>query len=666
MALLRRKRKAKPKAKAKKKKPARSAAGCAPARKPAATKAKRSAKSKGSTKASKAAKARKATQSRAAARGASAGGGVDVTAAAKRKAAMARDRDQRCVTPKPSKKVKKPARKPAPKPVAPAPQAPPAAAVPASPPAAPAQPAPQAPAPPAPVVPETPTAPPAPVVPETPPVAPADPAPTAPETPTVPETPPATPEPPETPATPEPEPATPEPEPATPEPEPEPPKTPAPAGRRFGRREAQRLLWRASCGPRPGEVDRLVEMGLDAAVEHLLNPGDESLTGPAPTVGGKALKPYDVWGHDHLYYLDAMVRGNHGLRWRMMLVWHDWFACSAYKAPVHLMMRQLLRFYLQGLGRFDDLARDTTSDPAMLEFLDGIRSVKGSPNENYAREFFELFTLGANRGAYTEQDIREAARALTGFNADWNGSTLVNFRFDTARHDSGVKTIFGQSGHFGWQDVVRLAVEHPEHASWFVHRLWGAFVGEPMDTATRERLEVLYVDSGREIVPVLREILKHPRFYDGPAMVVPPAVYNAGLLRAVGRGVDTDAWAWLGDMCGQLLLHPPNVSGWKESGWLGSAAFDGRWAMATYVLRTSALDPAAPYDTTETGEAAVVKALAHLADPVLTPETRAALVTFADDLCPPTLPSWQRSRMRAMRQNALRMLIATSSDLVCA
>ena len=173
----------------------------------------------------------------------------------------------------------------------------------------------------------------------------------------------------------------------------------------------------------------------------------------------------------------------------------------------------------------------------MLVFLDGIYNDKCEPNENYAREMMELFSLGADRGAYTETDVREMARALTGWTAEWTESSgLQNFRFDATRHDDGNKTVFGQTGNWDWEDAVRLCVTHPLHASFFVSKLWSYFVPDPARRSdARVAAGALHrapaTASGRSS----RRSSQHPDFLDGPELVTPPVVYNAGLLRAIGR-----------------------------------------------------------------------------------------------------------------------------------
>src|SRR5438874_5464358 len=181
---------------------------------------------------------------------------------------------------------------------------------------------------------------------------------------------------------------------------------------KFQAAEAERLLWRAGFGPRKGEAEALAALGLDAAVHALTYPGREHLVGKAPhDEKGRPLAPYDAWGHDHVWWLDRMVRTSRPLVERMALVWHDWFATSNDGVgSQRLMLAQNQLFREHGLGSFQDLLVDVTRDPAMLLWLDGTDNSRDSPNENYGREMMELFTLGAGRG-YGEEDVRQNDRA---------------------------------------------------------------------------------------------------------------------------------------------------------------------------------------------------------------------------------------------------------------
>ena len=215
--------------------------------------------------------------------------------------------------------------------------------------------------------------------------------------------------------------------------------------------QAERLLWRAGFGPRRGEAEKLAKLGLQRAVTSLVSPGGERFVGPAPHDSkGRPLAPADAWGHDHCWWLDRMVRTSRPLVERMTLVWHDWFATSnsgVGSQKLMLTQNRLLRSH--ALGSFERLLLDVTRDPAMLLWLNGTSNSKDAPNENYAREMMELFTLGADRGAYTERDVREQARSLTGFRNDWKqGLGDYNFHFDPRQHDTGMKVVFRKSGRY--------------------------------------------------------------------------------------------------------------------------------------------------------------------------------------------------------------------------
>ena len=218
-------------------------------------------------------------------------------------------------------------------------------------------------------------------------------------------------------------------------------------------------------------------------------------------------------------------------------------------------------------------------------------------------------------------------------------------------------------GRFDWRDAVELCVKHPRHPSFFVSKLWGYFIPTTPPAATRRGLERLYVRSGYSARPVVRAILKHPHFYDGPRMVKPPAVYTAGLLRAIGRGIDTTSWAWLSSGTGQRLFMPPNVAGWDDERWLDTATFRGRWWVANYATQ--------PYSLTDKQAAALPAEPSALVDaaikfwgsPTLRPATKAALLTFANRSMGDANAKWKQTSYRFLTVNALRQLIAVSPDL---
>jgi uncharacterized protein (DUF1800 family) len=432
----------------------------------------------------------------------------------------------------------------------------------------------------------------------------------------------------------------------------------------FGPEQAERLLWRAGFGPRQGEAEALAKLGLAGAVRSLTRPGRERFLGPAPRDDkGRALAPTDAWGHDHLWWLDRMVRTSRPLVERMTLVWHDWFATSLDGVGSQkLMLNQNKLLRRLSLGSFDSLLQELTKDPAMLLWLSGTENTKWSPNENFARELMELFTLGAGRG-YSERDVREQARALTGFRNDWRrGAGSINFRFEAERHDGGQKQVFGKAGNFGWQDAVRLCIEHKQHPSFFVDKLWSYFVPTAPDAGTRRSLEALY-RKDFEIAPVVEAILLHPALHTGPRMVKPPVVYTAGLLRALGRGVDTQSWAWLSSQSGQRLFMPPNVSGWDDERWLDTATFRGRWEVANYASRPYSLSDKDAAALPAEPQALVDGAVTFWGSPTLRPETRAALLAFATKSMADADSRWKKTSYRFLTANALRQLVAVSPDL---
>jgi uncharacterized protein (DUF1800 family) len=350
-----------------------------------------------------------------------------------------------------------------------------------------------------------------------------------------------------------------------------------------------------------------------------------------------------------------MVRSNRPLVERMALVWHDWFATSTVGVKSQqLMLNQNALFRVGGLGSFRDMLINVTKDPATLVWLSGFKNTKRSPNENYARELMELFTLGANRG-YTETDVREQARALTGWRAKRSKALgFYDFAYDSRQHDDGTKTIFGKAGNFGWEDACRLCLEHPKHASFFVGKLWSYFIPTPPGPKARAGLEALY-RADYQIRPVVEAILMHPDLYNGPRMVKPPAVYTAGLLRAIGRGVDTSLWWRLSGLSGQRLFYPPNVAGWDDSRWLDTSTWRGRWFIAMTALE--------PYrsisSSTANPKRLVDQAHAFFGGPPLTPETKKVLLAFARAGLP---QARSHGNAPAIVEGCLRQLIALSPD----
>ncbi len=410
-------------------------------------------------------------------------------------------------------------------------------------------------------------------------------------------------------------------------------------------------MWRAGFGAREGEAAQLSTLGLTAAVQSLTRPAVEQLIGPAPVdEHGRPIDPIDVYGHDHLWFLDRMVRTTAPLVEHMTLIWHSWFATSNQGvASQQLMLNQNQLFRTNALGSFSDLLMGVTEDPAMLVWLNGNQNVKSHPNENYGREMMELFTLGADRGAYTETDVRENARALTGWRGSVSKGVITPFTYDPTQHDNLPKTIFGHTGNYAWQDSCNLCLQHPLHPSYFVNKLWGYFVPTQLDSTTSAALQAVY--SGRQILPAVEAILMHPEFYDGPSMVKTPVVLNAGLLRMRGRGIDTSIWWSLDQSAAQQLFYPPDVGGWDYTRWLDTATFRARWFIAALIQGSST-----PTDSPSDPAKLVQRSIQFWGDPSVSTQTQTLLAAFAK-------AQLKRQNPPGIVETAMRRLVASSPDL---
>jgi uncharacterized protein (DUF1800 family) len=299
----------------------------------------------------------------------------------------------------------------------------------------------------------------------------------------------------------------------------------------------------------------------------------------------------------------------------------------------------------------------------MLLFLSGVYSTKDAPNENYGRELMELFTLGEGRG-YTERDVRQQARALTGWTADYKDPIgFYKFRFEPSYHDKGTKTIFGRRGKFDWKDACRLCLENRAHGSFFVRKLWSYFIPTQIPATTERELIKLYRKQGYAIRPVVEAILRHPHLYTGPTMMNPPVVYTAGLMRALGRRITTSEWFIYALGTGQLLFYPPNVAGWKDDRWLDTATFRGRWNLTAFALHPGTLDPEKKAGTLPTDPGKVVSAaLKSAGSPPLQKATLDLLLEFARRALEDAEDEYEQAVHPVLVYNAVRQLALVCPD----
>ncbi len=247
---------------------------------------------------------------------------------------------------------------------------------------------------------------------------------------------------------------------------------------------------------------------------------------------------------------------------RMTLFWHNHFVSTQPKVRVaQLMYRQNVLLRENALGNFGTLLHATARDPAMVIYLDSARNRKGSPNENFAREVMELFTLG--EGHYTEQDVKEAARAFTGWGLDRETGRFV---FRRALHDDGSKTVLGSTGRFDGDAVLDLLLARPETAERIVARLWREFVSPDPDPREVARIARRFRESRYDIRAALALLLASDAFYapeNRGALVKSPIDLVVGTLRQFGVSpADTLPFAVAAAGMGQNLFAPPNVKGW--------------------------------------------------------------------------------------------------------
>jgi uncharacterized protein (DUF1800 family) len=289
-------------------------------------------------------------------------------------------------------------------------------------------------------------------------------------------------------------------------------------------------------------------------------------------------------------WLYRMIFTPHPLRERMTLFWHDHFATSNAKVNnLALMWRQNTLLRRHALGSFPELLKAMDSDPAMLLWLDCASNRKAHPNENYAREVMELFTLG--RGKYTEQDIQEAARAFTG-----SFVRSDRFRFEAEQHDEGDKTVLGRTGRFRADDVADILLEQPACAEFLAGKLFRLFVSET-DEPSPELLAPLaesFRAAGYDVSVPVRMILSSRLFYD-PAMrrrrVKSPVELAVGTVRALeitAPTVSADALAEACERMGQALFAPPSVAGWDGgAAWINTTSSLARTNLALAILSDS-------------------------------------------------------------------------------
>ncbi len=396
---------------------------------------------------------------------------------------------------------------------------------------------------------------------------------------------------------------------------------------RFGYAEARHLLNRAGFGGTGEQIQALAAMGCADAVDYLVDYERVDASGLAgPGLDPSVMRPLTRAERQELrtarrrndektqakframrnqaqaadrvqlaelqrWWLDRMIRTPRPLAEKLTLLWHDHFA-THYRGceDAYLLYRQNRLFREHAAGNFAELVRGVVRDPAMLVFLNNDRNVKRKPNENLARELMELFTLG--EGHYTERDIKEGARALTGYTRHDN-----DFRFDKAQHDEATKQVFGQRGNFDGDDLADLCLAQRACSEFVAFKVYGWFVADladPEDADETQRRVITALGaalrrSRYELKPMLTVLLRSEHFYDAAVRggkIKTPAELTVGLVRTL-RTPRRDESLLLDamKMMGQELFNPPNVSGFSVGrAWINTSTLFIRQNLATYLL----------------------------------------------------------------------------------
>lgn len=373
------------------------------------------------------------------------------------------------------------------------------------------------------------------------------------------------------------------------------------------REKLAHILRRFGLGASEAELDYYGKNGVAGAIDLLLNyeSADSGFSLDVNELQNRqgVINIRAAQGYWYLRFLVTL----RPLEEKMTLFWHNHFATSAQKVDSSFaMLSHVDQLRAYALGNFKDLLLAISKDPAMIYWLDNHENLAGKPNENFAREVMELFTLGI--GNYTEKDIQEAARAFTGwtFGGRFNvprrpGQSdaprrIDKFRIDEANHDKGTKTIFGKSDDFSGEDVLALLCKNPQTSKYIAEKMWRWFAYDNPDSKLIDKLAQKFFDSGLEIKALVRAILESPEFYSEACVrkqIKTPIEFAVSTARQLGAGqiaaqrviegrenpqMDenqgfnvmmiralTSAFAVRSSTksMGMELMYPPDVSGWR-------------------------------------------------------------------------------------------------------
>ena len=405
---------------------------------------------------------------------------------------------------------------------------------------------------------------------------------------------------------------------------------------RLGERSAAHLLRRAGFGGTPDQVRRYAAMTAGDAVESLLTvPPVSSITPPQEledlgrpvsmatdplqrSMLGQAMTPRRERAREgrdaifalQLWWLNRMLSTPAPLQEKMTLYFHGHFTSRATPLYPWITYNQNALFRRYALGNLRDLALELSKDAAMLIYLNGAQNVAAHPNENYARELMELFTLGVDN--YSEEDVRESARAWTGWRVDRRTDTVT---FDAPLHDSGVKTFLGRTGNFTGDDIIGIIFAQPQCAKFFAASLLNLFVYNDPEPQLVDHFAALLRRHDFELTPILGTILASNLFYSARAyraLVKSPVEFVVGTYAALGvQAIDPVALDALTQI-GQRLFFPPNVAGWPGAkNWLTSGTMIARQNFLTRLLISQTLTDSSWLQRLPLASSAAARRLAH-------------------------------------------------------
>jgi uncharacterized protein (DUF1800 family) len=459
----------------------------------------------------------------------------------------------------------------------------------------------------------------------------------------------------------------------------------------WDREAAAHLARRAGFGATPAELDSLVAVGVDAAVDQFVSFDgidnsalETALQGLTTAVPPATTPVYDLSniGGVEKWFLHRMVFTRRPLEEKMTYFWNGHFTSGIAKVQgVTLMLNQNKTQRQYALGKFDDLVVKISQDPAMLVWLDNATSRAGRPNENYARELMELFTLGVDE--YTQADVTDLARALTGWTVqgytgadNYNGARFLD---NPAFHDNGVKTILGQTGNWNGTDAIRIILEASDEQGsvsgrFLSRKLWTYFAyHDPPDWVVQE-LTGVYVSSGRSIRAVVDHLFRMPEFYEGHArkvLVRSPVEYTVALLRQLEAKTDMSTPVNNLAAMGQPLFNPSDAKGPEgDMDWINTGTVFARASITNSIVTNrgatgTRIDLAQLLaGKTLTTPTDVVNALADrlgLAD--APPQVKAAWANYVDSRSDGSRGYWQNTSAQVdQKVRGLLHLMLTSSD----